>query len=95
MPTPENLFVVPPGGAFARLCRVGVRAVSPAALYDDWLLAETEATLALVAWHTAPRSLKSAAYTRYVARTDAEEAAAVRLYERLGETGDRPAKTGQ
>jgi hypothetical protein len=95
MTGPENPFVVAPGSALARLGRAGVRTASPAALYDDWLVAETQATLALVAWRSAERDQKSAAYARYVTGTDAEEAAAVRLYERLAATGDWPVKTGQ
>jgi hypothetical protein len=95
MTSPENPFIVAPGSALARLGRLSVRAVSPAALYDDWLVAETEATLALVAWRAAERSEKAAAYARYVAHTDAEEDAAVRLCERLAAAGDWPVKTGQ
>jgi hypothetical protein len=76
MPAPENPFLTAPA-------RLGARPVSPAALYDEWLMAETRATLALAAWRTAARGEKSAAYARYVARTDAEETAAVHLYERL------------
>jgi hypothetical protein len=88
----ENPFVVAPRNALAR--RAGVPRVSAGALYDDWLMAETDATLALAAWRTAARHEKAAAYARYVARTEAEEVAAVRLYEHLGETGDKPGKTG-
>jgi hypothetical protein len=53
------------------------------ALYDDWLLAETQASLELAAWYAAARGDKAAAHARYAART-AAEAAATRLAQRVG-----------
>lgn len=81
----ENPFMTAPGSALSRLGRLSVPARSPAALYDDWLVAETEASLALTAWREAERGDKPAAYARYVAAVDVEEDAALRLYERLGD----------
>jgi len=65
--------------ALARLGRVSVKRVSPAELYDTWLLAETEATLALTAWRSARGSEKRAAYAFYVAALDIEAEAADQL----------------
>src|ERR1700742_1761873 len=75
----ENPYMTATAKAMSRLDGVSLRASSPAELYDDWLIAETQASFALVAWYTATRAEKPAAYTRYVARTDAEQAAASRL----------------
>jgi hypothetical protein len=80
----HDRFVAASGRTFARGDGVSLRLVSPAALYDDWRLAETEASLAMAAWYATPRSDKAAAYARYAVRTDAEEAAATKLAERLG-----------
>lgn len=43
----------------------GLRSVSRAALYDDWLLAETEATLALARWRTAGPTARAHAHAAY------------------------------
>jgi hypothetical protein len=82
----ENPFIVTSGSALARLARRGEPPASAGALYDDWLMAETQATLALEAWRAAERNQKGAAYARYVAHTNAEDAAAARLFERLGDS---------
>lgn len=65
------------------------RGLSAAALYDHWLVAETEATLSLVAWRDAPRDRKRAAYTRYRSALDAEAAAAAVLEQAAALTGAR------
>ena len=83
----ENPFITAPSTALSRLGRLNVRALSPAALYDDWLVAETEASLALTGWRDAERHDKLAADARYVAAFDAEEAAAMRLQQRLRGAG--------
>jgi hypothetical protein len=59
------------------------RAVSAAALYDDWLVAETEATLSLAVWRDAPHGHKAAAYRLYASALDAEAAAAAQLAQLL------------
>ena len=55
----------------------------PATLFDDWLIAETEATLALEAWRTARPPDKPRAHAYYVAALDREEHAAAVLASRL------------
>jgi hypothetical protein len=53
-------------------------------LHDDWVLAETEATLALAAWRSSDaRGRRALAYAFYVAALDTEEAAAARLEQWL------------
>ena len=59
------------------------RMPSPAALFDDWLIAETEATLALQAWRAARPFGKRRAHASYLAALDREEHAATRLASRL------------
>lgn len=75
--------IAPPGQAFAGRDGGSPPAGRAAELYDDWLLAETQASLALVAWYAASRRDKAGAYARYAAHTDAEEAAARRFAQRL------------
>ena len=57
--------------------------VSAGMLFDDWVVAETEATLALAEWRSASRAGKTAAYAAYVAALDAETAAAAQLEQWL------------
>jgi hypothetical protein len=52
------------------------RRIRPAQLFDAWLVAETEATLALSAWKLASRRCKREAYAAYVAALDREGLAA-------------------
>jgi hypothetical protein len=80
----HHRFIAAPGQALARRDALSLRESSPAALYDDWLLAETQASLELAAWYDAAHGDKAAAYARYAAGTDAEEAAAARLAQRIG-----------
>jgi len=54
----------------------GLRRVRAADLYDAWLFAEVEATLALAAWRSASREAKARAYYVYVAALDREARAA-------------------
>lgn len=68
---------------FTPLARGDLHAFSPASLYDDWSVAEMEASLALAGWSTAAQSDKVGAHADYVATLDAEEQAAVRLQRRL------------
>jgi hypothetical protein len=53
-----------------------LRHVRAADLYDAWLVAEVEATLALAAWRSAPVDAKAGAYDVYVAALDREARAA-------------------
>jgi hypothetical protein len=55
----------------------------PADLFDAWLFAESDATLALAAWNNAPRSEKRPAHAAYVAAFDREAHAASVLELRL------------
>ena len=57
--------------------------IRPAALFDAWLFAEADATLALAAWRTAAIEDKAAAYAAYRAALDREAHAARVLELRL------------
>jgi hypothetical protein len=57
--------------------------VRPAALFDAWLFAEADATLALAAWRSAASDDKAAAYAAYRAALDGEAQAARTLELRL------------
>jgi hypothetical protein len=54
--------------------------VRPAALFDAWLFAEADATLALGAWWRARPEEKAGAYAAYLAALD-REAHAARILE--------------
>jgi hypothetical protein len=77
MPTSDEPTTLKP------LARLSIRLLSPAALYDDWLVAETEATLALAAWRSARPGAKAKAYATYVAALGREARAADLLALRL------------
>ena len=81
----DDLSMTALKSALTRLGRTSVTRISPAALYDTWLLAETEATLALTAWRAAARSEKGAAYAIYAAALEIEAAAANQLRDRVAE----------
>ena len=55
----------------------------PADLYDAWLFAAADATLALAAWRSAARADKPDAHAGYVAALDRESQAAILLEYRL------------
>jgi len=57
--------------------------IRPAALFDTWLFAEADATLALAAWRSAPSDDKAAAYATYRTALDREAQAARMLELRL------------
>ena len=57
--------------------------IRPAALFDAWLFAEADATLALAAWRSARSDDKAAAYATYRAALDREAQAARMLELRL------------
>ena len=65
------------------LVRRGARLSTPGALFDDWLIAETETSLALEAWRAASPFSKPRAHASYVAALDREEHAAAVLASRL------------
>ena len=60
-----------------------VERVRPAALFDAWLFAEADATLALAAWRSAASDDKAAAYATYQPALDREAHAARKLELRL------------
>jgi hypothetical protein len=55
----------------------------PADLYDAWLFAAADATLALAAWRSAMRGERGDAYAAYVAALDREEQAALSFRRRM------------
>jgi hypothetical protein len=57
--------------------------IRPAALFDAWLFAEADATLALAAWSCAASDDKAATYATYRAALDREAEAARTLELRL------------
>ena len=57
--------------------------IRPAALFDAWLFAEADATLALAAWRSAAGDHKAAAYATYRAALDREAQTAQMLELRL------------
>jgi len=57
--------------------------IRPAALFDAWLFAEADATLALAAWRSAASDDKAVAYATYRAALDREAQAARTLELRL------------
>jgi hypothetical protein len=62
----------------------------PADLFDAWMFAEADATLALADWRFAPRAKKSDAHAAYLAALDREAHAAEVLAERVKTAlGDR------
>jgi len=68
---------------FDRWARMVVQCPRPAELYDAWLFAETDATLALATWRSASADDKRDAYAAYVAAVDREAHAAGVLELRL------------
>ena len=63
--------------------RLVLRLTPPAALYRDWLIAETEASFALHAWRDAASNAKARAFAAYQSALDGEAYAAHRLAARL------------
>jgi len=70
-------------GGVAPRAPVGPGHLRAAELYDAWLFAESDATLALAAWWSAPSTRKGAAYAAYVAALEREDEAAGLLQLRL------------
>lgn len=79
MPQSENAASAP----MRPFTRLSNRRLSPAALYDNWLVAETHATLALAAWFAAPHDAKPQAHALYSAALIREAHAANLLEMRL------------
>jgi hypothetical protein len=71
-------------GPVAQRVRGGVELERPADLFDAWLVAEVDASLALADWSAAPSGRKRAAYARYAVALELEEYAARRLELCLG-----------
>jgi hypothetical protein len=69
--------------SLSALAKLSLRLLSPASLYDDWLVAETEASLALTAWREARPGSKARAHAAYVAALAREARAADLLAARL------------
>jgi hypothetical protein len=61
--------------------------VRPIELFDAWLSAETEASLALAAWRSSGREEKADAYAAYLAALDREAHAAKTLQLRVALAG--------
>ena len=72
-----------PAARKASRARFDLGVARPADLYDAWLFAEADATLALAAWRSAPRGFKADAHVAYVAACDREAHAASVLEGRL------------
>jgi hypothetical protein len=70
-------------GALSRLARRGLRRLRPGDLFDAWMFAEADATLALAGWRSARRAEKADAYAVYLAALDREAQAALMLQLRL------------
>ena len=72
-----------PAGVRPKRQRFDLRRLRPADLFDAWLFAETDATLALAAWRSAGRADRRHAHVAYVAALDREARAAAVLEQRL------------
>src|SRR3954471_8433851 len=72
-----------PGRVIGMRSALDAGRIRPAALFDAWLFAEADATLALAAWGSAPSDDKAAAYATYRAALDREAQAAQTLQRRL------------
>jgi len=76
MPTSQNHIATTNRSVTERLDRLSFRRLQPADLFDAWMFAEADATLAIAAWEAAPAEEKGDAYAAYVAALDRETAAA-------------------
>ena len=61
--------------------------IRPVELFDAWMFAETDASLALSAWRSARSEEKADAYAAYLAALDREAQAAKTLQLRLAPAG--------
>jgi hypothetical protein len=69
--------------SLGRLARQGAARLRPAELFDAWMFAEAEASLALAAWRSALSHKKADAYAAYLEALDREAEAARTLQLRL------------
>ena len=83
----SDTWISPPPASRTTRRRFELGRLRPADLFDAWLFAETDATLALAAWQSAARADKPDAHAAYVAALDREARAAAVLEHRL-----RPAR---
>ena len=84
MPIGQHLSATTKWRSFtARLDRLGIQRLQPADLFDAWMFAEADATLAIATWRAAPSEEKGDAYAAYVAALDRETQAARVLALRL------------
>jgi hypothetical protein len=84
MPISQNPSATTKRRSFlARLDRLAIERLQPADLFDAWMFAEADATLAIAAWGSAPAEEKGDAHAAYVAALDREAQAARLLALRL------------
>ena len=69
--------------------RFDLRRLRPADLFDAWVFAEADATLALGAWRSAPHAEKRNAHAVYVAALERETKAADVFRRRVGDIRGR------
>jgi len=67
----------------ARVDRRAIEHLEPADLFDAWMFAEADATLAIATWRSAPTEEKGDAHAAYLAALDRETQAARVLALRL------------
>jgi hypothetical protein len=79
----SDIRISPPSAGHATRRLFDLGRLRPAELFDAWLFAETDATLALAAWRTAGGAEKRDAHAAYVAALDREAHAAAVLEFRL------------
>jgi hypothetical protein len=82
----SDIRTSPPASARVTRRRYDLGRMRPADLFDAWLFAETDATLALAAWRSAPRAEKRDAHAAYMAALDREAHAAEVLADRVRRT---------
>jgi hypothetical protein len=73
--------------SLGRVAEQSAARLRPAELFDAWMFAETEATLALAAWWSARSHEKADAYAAYLEALDREAQAARTLQLRLAPAG--------
>jgi hypothetical protein len=80
----SDLWISPPPTERPARRHPDLSRLRPADLYDAWLFAAADATLALAAWRSAPRPEKPDAHVAYLAALDREAHAAKVLEQRVG-----------
>jgi len=79
----SDTTISPPPDTAAARRRFDLGRLRSADLYDAWMFAEADATLALAAWRSAARADKPDAYAAYVAALDRETHASDLLEYRI------------